>query len=42
VLSRVSNDSHRAGDEEPSQIAIAVLGDAAEPFFAAGRVLLGY
>ena len=42
VLSRVANDRHGAGDEQPSQIAIALLGNAAEPFLAAGRVLFGY
>src|SRR5437764_13579354 len=42
VLSRVANDRHGAGDEQPSQIAIALLGNAAEPFLAAGRVLLGH
>src|SRR5262249_11027572 len=42
MLSRIANDSHSAGDEEPSQIAIALLGYAAEPFLAAGRVLLGH
>src|SRR5438477_9717294 len=42
VLSCVANDRHGAGDEQPSQIAIALLGNAAEPFLAAGRVLLGH
>src|SRR6516162_8882809 len=42
VLSRVANDRHSTGDEEPSQIAIALFGDAAEPLFATGRVLLGH
>src|SRR5215467_2363751 len=42
VRSCVANDRHRPGDEEPSQVTIALFGDAAEPFLAAGRVLLGY
>ena len=42
VRSCVANDGHRAGDEKPSQIAIALFGDTAEPLLAAGRVLLGY
>src|SRR5262249_54075199 len=42
VRSRVANDSHGAGDEEPSQIAIALLGDAAEPLLAAGGVRGGH
>ena len=42
VLSCVANDRHGAGDEQPLQIAIALLGDTAEPFLAAGRVLLGH
>jgi len=32
---------HYSGEPMPSQIAIALFGDAAEPCFAAGRVLLG-
>jgi hypothetical protein len=42
ALSRVANDGHGTGDKEPSQIAIALFGDAAEPFLATGRVLLGH
>jgi len=40
MLSCISNDSHGAGDQQPSQVAIALLGDAAEPVLAAGRMLL--
>ena len=40
VLSRISDNGHGAGDQQPSQVAIALLGDAAEPFLAAGRMLL--
>jgi hypothetical protein len=36
ALSRVANDGHGTSDKEPSQIAIALLGDTAEPFLAAG------
>ena len=36
---RVSDDRRRTDDEQPAQIAIALLGDAAEPLLAAGRVL---
>jgi hypothetical protein len=42
VLPRVANNGHGAGDEKPTQVAIALLGNAAEPFLAAGRVLLGH
>ena len=42
VLSRVPDDSHGAGDQQPSQVAIALFGDTAEPILAAGRMLLGH
>src|SRR6266446_9248222 len=37
---RIADDGHCAGDEQPSQVSIALLGDAAKPILAAGRVLL--
>jgi len=40
VLARVADDGHCADDKQPPQISIALLGDAAEPVFAAGGVLL--
>src|SRR5262245_64023469 len=40
VLACVSNDGHGTGDQQPPQIAIALLGDAAEPLLAASRMLL--
>src|ERR1043165_8210719 len=42
VRSGVANDGHGAGNEQPSQIAIALLGDTAEPLLATGRMLLGH
>ena len=42
VLLRVADHSHRAGDEQPSQVAIALLGYATETILAASRVLLRY
>src|SRR4029077_20776481 len=42
VFLRVADDGHCAGDEQPSQVSIALLGDAAAPILAAGRVLLGH
>jgi CubicO group peptidase (beta-lactamase class C family) len=36
VLLRVADDGHCAGDQQPSQVSIALLGDAAEPVLAAG------
>jgi hypothetical protein len=40
VLAGVADNGHRADDQQPLQVSIALLGDAAEPIFAAGRVLL--
>src|SRR5262245_2785574 len=40
VLSRISNDGHSASNQQPSQVAIALLGDTAEPLLAAGRMLV--
>src|SRR5262249_50425540 len=34
VLARISDDGHRASDEQPAQMSIALLGDPAEPLFA--------
>src|SRR5262245_51010343 len=42
VLACIANDRHRTGDQQPSQVAIALLGDAAKPLLAAGRMLLGH
>src|SRR5215831_831856 len=42
VLLRVADDGHRAGDEQPSQVAIALFGDAAELVLATGRLLFRY
>src|SRR5512137_1810895 len=39
---RIADDGHRAGDEQPAQVSIALLGDAAESVLAASRVLLGH
>ena len=39
---RIANDGHGTGDQQPSQVAIALLGDAAELVLAAGRMLLGH
>src|SRR5262245_3637751 len=39
VLTRISDDRHRAGNEQPAQVSIALLRDPAESFFATGRVL---
>src|SRR4029450_9580346 len=36
VLSSIANDGHRTGDEEPSQVAIALPGDTAKSVLAAG------
>ena len=38
----VADDGHGAGDQQPSQVSIALLGDAAKPVLAAGRLLLGH
>src|SRR5829696_3718241 len=40
VLARVTDNGHGAYDQQPPQISIALLGDAAEPVFAAGSMLL--
>src|SRR5262249_37936545 len=42
VLFGVADDGHGTCYEQPSQVAITLLGDAAEPLLAAGRVLLGH
>ena len=42
VLLRVADNGHRADDEQPSQVSVTLLGDAAELVLAAGRLLLGY
>src|SRR5476649_1055369 len=42
VLARVANDGHCPDHQQPPQISIALLGDAAEPVLAAGAVLLGH
>src|SRR5262249_10239335 len=42
VLLGVADDGHGTCYEQPSQVAITLLGDAAEPLLAAGRVLLGH
>src|SRR5215470_7863323 len=42
VLARVANDGHCTDDQQPPQISIALLGDAAELILAAGTVLLWY
>jgi hypothetical protein len=41
-LLRVADDGHGAGNEQPSQVSIALLGDAPELILAAGRMLLGH
>src|ERR1700761_9248994 len=40
VLARVADNGHCADDQQPPQIAIALLGDTTEPVLAAGGVLL--
>src|SRR5262245_41498357 len=35
----ISDDGHGAGDEQPAQMSIALLRDAAQSVFAAGRML---
>jgi pimeloyl-ACP methyl ester carboxylesterase len=35
MLARVADDGHRAYDQQPPQISITLLGDAAEPVLAA-------
>src|SRR6516165_4746402 len=40
VPARVADDGHCPDDQQPPQISIALLGDAAEPVLAAGGVLL--
>ncbi len=37
MLLCVSDDSHRTGDQQPSQIAVALLGDAAQTRIAASE-----
>jgi hypothetical protein len=39
ALPGVSNNGCCTDDEQPSEIAISLLGDAAEPLLAPGRVL---
>src|SRR5262249_10782411 len=39
VLAGISDDGHGAGDEQPAQMSIALLRDAAQSVFAAGRML---
>lgn len=39
ILPRVSHNRRCTDDELPSEIAISLLGDAAEPLLAARRVL---
>ena len=41
VLSHEADDGERASAEQGSQIAVAGLGDIAEPFPSAARILLG-
>jgi hypothetical protein len=36
VLARISNDSHRASDEQAAQMSIALFRDPAESLFATG------
>src|SRR5258705_10137639 len=36
----IADDGHCAGVEQPPQVSLALLGDAAKPILAAGRVLL--
>jgi hypothetical protein len=36
----MADDGHRADDQQPSQVSIALLGDAVKPVLAAIRVLL--
>ena len=36
----IADDGCCAGDQQPSQVSITLLGDAAEPILAARRVLL--
>jgi colanic acid/amylovoran biosynthesis glycosyltransferase len=42
MLFCVSDNSHGTDDQQPSQIAVALLGDAAQTRLAAGRMLLGH
>src|SRR5262249_8209475 len=42
MLSCISDHSHGAGDEQPSQMSIALFGDPAKSVLAAGRMLLGH
>jgi hypothetical protein len=39
VLARISDDRHRASDEQPERVSIALLRDPAEPLFVSGRML---
>jgi hypothetical protein len=39
VLARISDDSHRTGDEQPTQMSIASLRDPAKSLFAPRRML---
>jgi len=42
MLLCIADDRRRADDQQPSQVSITLLGDAAEPVLAAGRMLLGH